>query len=318
MCTAIAQIAEASHICREHVRVELTLPRFPPSHPGQFLQVLCREPPSTGYADACWPESGFPTLRGLAWPPRSAYLRRPFSIADHWLDEAGQARLAIISRAIGPGTTWLDGLARGADLNITGPLGQGFRIPAEDRALLLVGGGVGIPPMIYLSRRLAEVGRTDVTVIFGAMSRELLAVALRSEPGEAGDPRPCLALPGGAARYGAIVTTDDGSCGLRGFATDGLARWRERNRGRPATVFACGPDAMLRAVAGVCRASDMGCQLCVERNMGCGLGTCLSCIVRVRDPGRPQGWRWALSCGEGPVFDVEQLWDYADRRTSDG
>ncbi|MEP0848038.1 MAG: hypothetical protein HRF50_14605 [Phycisphaerae bacterium] len=306
-----------SHVCREHVRVEFTLPHFPPSHPGQFLQVLCREPSSTSYADADWPESGFPKLHSLAWPPRAAYLRRPFSIADHSVDDQGQARLAIISRAVGPGTTWLDGLARGADLNITGPLGQGFGIPADDRALVLVGGGVGIPPMIYLSRRLAELGRIDVTVIFGALSRELLPAGLRSEPSDAGDPRPCLALPGGAARYGAIVTTDDGSCGLRGFTTDGLSRWIDRNAGRPATVFACGPEAMLRAVASVCGGVGLGCQLCVERNMGCGLGTCLSCVVRVRDPGRPQGWRWALSCGEGPVFEAGQLCDYGERRAGD-
>ena len=79
-------------------------------------------------------------------------------------------------------------------------------------------------------------------------------------------------------------------------------------------VFACGPEAMLHAVAARTRALDWDCQLCIETVMGCGLGTCLSCVVRVRDDRRSAGWRWALSCSEGPVFERDTLLDESAAR----
>jgi dihydroorotate dehydrogenase electron transfer subunit len=109
------------------------------------------------------------------------------------------------------------------------------------------------------------------------------------------------------------MATDDGSVGWRGSAVDALRAWHARHgRGdRPAAVFTCGPEAMLKAVARTTRALGLSCQLCIERKMGCGLGTCLSCVVRVRDTSQAMGWRWALACQDGPVFDRDDLLDYA-------
>jgi dihydroorotate dehydrogenase electron transfer subunit len=235
--------------------------------------------------------------------------RRPFSIADQWRDASGHTHIGIISRRVGPGTVWLEKRARQDVLNITGPLGHGFEIPRSDMPMVLVGGGVGIPPLLYLARRLDELGHRNVTVIFGAATRDLLPVHLTSEPATDGTARACAALAG-AARFPTVITTEDGACGMRGVVTDALRQWHVRlpSRAREnGMVFACGPEGMLKAVAELTRKLGLGCELCIERTMGCGLGTCLSCTVRVRDESRAEGWRWALACTDGPVFNREQL-----------
>jgi dihydroorotate dehydrogenase electron transfer subunit len=226
----------------------------------------------------------------------------------------------IISRTVGPGTAWLERLSPQETVNVTGPLGRGFRIPPEDVPIVLVGGGVGIPPLVYLARRLDESGRRDVTAVFGATTRDLLPVRLLSEPTTDGQPRMCAELAG-VARFPVAITTDDGSVGMRGVVTDALRR-RHADRGRQSRaggmVFACGPEPMLEAVAEITRELGLGCQLCIERKMGCGLGTCLSCVVRVRDDSRAEGWRWALVCSDGPVFDREELVDQQGSGATDG
>ncbi|MFQ5807243.1 MAG: hypothetical protein ACE5I3_12410 [Phycisphaerae bacterium] len=310
VCGIEARVVANTTICREHVGIELLVREFPSSQPGQFLQLQCGEADEQAPRVLDWPAGGFPSLVGRSdWKEREAYLRRPFSIADHWRDGVGDTHIAVISRNVGPGTAWLERLAPGDTLNTTGPLGHGFEIPASNVPLVLVGGGVGIPPLLYLTRRLEELGRRDVTVIFGATTRDLLPVRLLSEPATDGRPLVCAELAG-EARFPTTITTDDGSRGMRGGVTDALRRWYSRCRGRSrgeAVVFACGPEGMLKAVAELTREYELGCQLCIERNMGCGLGTCLSCVVRVRDESRPAGWRWALACLDGPVFEREQL-----------
>jgi NAD(P)H-flavin reductase len=310
VCAIESRVVTNEVICREHVAIELSVREFPPSEPGQFLELLCGPPAGRCATRLEWPSRGFPRPAGHEWDEREAYLRRPFSIGDRTSGTDGSARLLVISRAIGAGTRWLEKLRPGDSLDLTGPLGRPFRIPNQRRPLVLVGGGVGIPPLLYLARRLRELDRTDVVVIFGATSAELFPVQRIGEPARDGSAGVCLELPGGA-EFPAIVTTDDGTLGLGGRVTDGLRAWHDRGRradGVP-LVFACGPEGMLRAVARMTRDLSMDCQLCIERNMGCGLGTCLSCVVRVCAPHRPSGWRWSLSCSEGPVYDRDVLYE---------
>lgn len=311
MSAVRARVAACVPICHEHVQLDVVLPVFPASVPGQFVQLLCRADDEVAPGVLEWHEDCLPTWSSPDVTERSAYLRRPFSLADHWRDTDGATHLGVISHSVGSGTRWLARLRPGDTLNLTGPLGRGFEIPGDARPLVLVGGGVGIPPLLYLARRLHELGRTDVTVILGARERNLLPVGLRQEPARDGTPTDCVALPG-AAHCAATVTSDDGSIGLRGLVTDALGQWHARRRlTGPAMVYACGPAGMLRALAAQTRELGLGCQLCIERNMGCGLGTCLSCVVRARDATQPAGWRWALTCQEGPVFERDLLLDYA-------
>ena len=304
-----ARVVANSTLCREHVAIEIALSGFPHSEPGQFLHLKCASPSLPTTHALTWPEDGFPSLDAC---DDAAFLRRPFSIADRWDDEDGTAHVLIIARTVGRGTHWLARLKSGESLNVTGPLGRGFTIPRAACSFALVGGGVGIPPLLYLARRLHESGQRDVTMVIGAATRELLPVRMLGDPAHDGTARACVALPGGA-QFPAIVTSDDGSIGLRGLTTDGLRVWNEQRAagGRAAAVLACGPEPMLRAVAALTREFGVDCQLCIERTMGCGLGTCLSCVVRVRDGSRPDGWRWAQACTDGPVFSRDDLLDYA-------
>jgi dihydroorotate dehydrogenase electron transfer subunit len=314
VCSVDADVVRSEALCREHTVIEVALSDFPPSSAGQFLQLLCRPDADSANDELEWPDDGFPSMEDDDARFCRAYLRRPFSIADRWRGAEDRDHLAIISRNVGAGTDWLEHLRPRQRLNITGPLGRGFRIP--DRGpLILVGGGVGIPPLLYLIRELHQRKRQDVVAFFGATTRELLPLRLHGEPSPSGEPRVCADLPGGSP-YPVVITTDDGSAGVGGRVTDGLDRWWSQlgPTARTGTVLACGPNPMLDAVARWTRASRMDCQLCIERHMGCGVGTCLSCVVRVRDATRPGGWRWALACTDGPVFDRDALVDFASEQ----
>ncbi|MGB2820485.1 MAG: dihydroorotate dehydrogenase electron transfer subunit, partial [Phycisphaerae bacterium] len=107
------------------------------------------------------------------------------------------------------------------------------------------------------------------------------------------------------------IATDDGSLGWKGFAAGLFTRWLEAQDG-PAdrlVVYSCGPEPMMRAVGEACIARGIECQLALERHMACGMGTCQSCIVKLRARGEP-GWQYKLVCTDGPVFNAEDiLWD---------
>jgi len=310
-CSVGARVVGCTPLCREHVSIEVMLPSFPDSAPGQFLQLLCRDNNEAGPAIRDWPADGFPSVSGADFSGQGPYLRRPFSIADRWTGSDGSVRLSVISRAVGLGTRWLERLHPGDTLNLTGPLGRGFRLPPHDMPVVMIGGGVGIPPLLYLARRLWERGWQDVTAVFGATTGALLPLTLSAQPATDGAPKCCVVLPADAP-FSAVVTTDDGTVGLPGRVTDGLKAWcaRRAPADRPALVYACGPERMLKAVAQLTRELSLPCQLCVERNMGCGVGTCLSCVVRRCDARRPEGWSWALACTDGPVFERDELLDY--------
>jgi len=306
-----AQVARNQPLCRYHYAIELLASGLPPSGPGQFVQVDCGTGETATTRELDWIESQLPRLSSSDWLGRQPLLRRPFSIADRWDAADGVAHVLLIVRAVGPGTRWLARLQPGASVSLIGPLGRGFRIPSQEVPTVLLGGGVGVPPLLYLARRLSELSWTEVTGVFGASSASLLPLRLSGQPSSDGTPTACIEWPCGAGFHG-IVTTDDGSLGLAGQVTDGLARWHQlgAQAKKRATVFACGPEPMLKTAAALTRELGLQCQLCVERLMGCGLGTCLSCVIRRRDPDSTSGWRWALTCTEGPVFDRDELVDY--------
>lgn len=314
VCAVEATVAANTPLCSQHVALELIAPEaFPPSLPGQFLQLLCAPPHDEPPSVHAWAEPGYPALDSSEWAGREAYLRRPFSIADRWEDASGRSRLVVISRNIGPGTAFLDRLRPGDRLSITGPLGRGFVPPTPEQPIILVGGGVGIPPLLYLARWLDERGWRRVVAVLGATTRALMPLRVLDAPRRDGVASACAELAG-APRFPAILTTDDGSMGVAGRVTDALGLLAQQgadlwSAGESPLVMACGPDAMLTAVARLTRELGWDCQLCVEHTMGCGLGTCLSCVVRVRAPQRPGGWRWALSCQEGPVFERDVHYD---------
>ena len=241
----------------------------------------------------------------------TAFLRRPFSLAGRG-DDAMGTWLDVIHRVVGVGTQWLAELEPGDDVDLIGPLGNRFDLPGDKSLGLLVGGGVGLPPMFYLAEALQAAG-WDATAFVGARSADLLAVTLdsRTPPHHGGMATPCVEQYG---RYGyaTVVTTDDGSAGFRGRITDGLEQHVHRlspaDR-RQAVVFACGPEPMMCTAAALADQHGIECQVCLEQAMACGMGTCQSCVVRIEDHDHPHGrtedgrpWRYKLACTDGPVF----------------
>ena len=191
------------------------------------------------------------------------FLARPLSFYDY---EDRTASLLFEVR--GRGTALLD---QAQKIEVTAPLGQGFRIENADRAALL-GGGIGVAPMKILSRRLESLGVEHD--IFLGFANAATAPISRDFPG-------------------ATVTTMDGSEGLQGTVLDAAPDLEAYS-----SVYACGPNPMLAAVK---HAANGSCQLSVEERMGCGNGSCNGCVVPVKDRG------YVRSCVEGPVFEAEAL-----------
>ncbi|HEY7115534.1 MAG TPA: hypothetical protein VH475_03050, partial [Tepidisphaeraceae bacterium] len=189
-----------------------------------------------------------------------------------------------------------------------------------DELALLVGGGVGIPPMLYLAQKLP--GRRAVAFC-GTLARDLLPLTIAQDSSpptpESTDPRDNVAE---FARYGvgAVITTDDGSYGFRGFVTQALEQYLQRlstQHSRLRTViYTCGPEPMMKRVAAIAADHAVECQVAVERAMACGMGTCQSCCIRLRrDPARDgqafagKDWIYKLACTDGPVFlGKDLLW----------
>lgn len=322
--TFVGKVIENSAICREHFRLILQTPAFPPTAPGQFVQVMCRDLDLLQHESREHDWTPGDRLAGLnpELERPTALLRRPFSLAGRW-DAPDGVRLHLIHRVVGKGTRWLSELRAGDEVGLLGPLGNRFTLPEGESPALLIGGGVGIPPMLYLAEKLA--GRAAVAFC-GAMTRDLLPFAILNEtPFGGADSIEPLLNAREFARHGvpSILTTDDGSYGFRGFVTQALERYLDAHGfttdaihahtdGRP-ILYTCGPEPMMRRVADIAAARGLPCQIAVERAMACGMGTCQSCCIRVRksDPHEPpmagHDWAWRLACTDGPVFGGDQL-----------
>jgi dihydroorotate dehydrogenase electron transfer subunit len=234
-------------------------------------------------------------------------LRRPFSIAALRRSAHG-CEIDLLGRITGEGTAWLASRDTGDAVDVLGPLGRGFSLPPPGSRVLLVAGGIGLPPVRWLGEELRK-NNIACEAVYGAITRDLLPVTLLCEPPNSGELRACVEE---FARYGinTLLTTDDGSCGMRGQVTDGMRRYCETiGDPRSIRVYACGSEAMLRAIARFCAERSMPCEMAMERKMGCGMGTCQSCVVPVTDKKSESGWRYALCCTDGPVFDAaDVLW----------
>lgn len=316
-----AVIEQNKQICREHYLLRLRVPGFPATRPGQFVQLSCRpahfEDENTilgrdlMWDPACPPQPCQSELRGPM-----ALLRRPFSIAGRGRDEDGDC-IDLIHRVVGTGTDWLAKCSAGDVVSLIGPLGNRFTLPEGKSLGLMVGGGVGLPPMFYLAEALAEAGWRGVGFV-GALTADLLAVDWVEGATPAADGSLTESVQQWA-KHGipACITTDDGSLGLKGRITAALEQYLDaagESQRQQAVVFTCGPEPMMHAVTRLAESYDVPVQACVEQAMACGMGTCQSCIVKIEDSQTPQGhteagrgWRYRLACSDGPVFDGDSI-----------
>jgi dihydroorotate dehydrogenase electron transfer subunit len=214
-------------------------------------------------------------------------LRRPFSIMR---TDRERGTFTVFLKVVGPGTRALAALRPGDTALCLGPLGRPFSAPPEGTEALLVAGGYGIAPFVLFCEELREAGRAQRVFYGGRTAADLQ-----------------LRRPFTEANVPLVETTEDGSLGRRGRVTEAVQACLDAERG-PFALFACGPDPMLHAVAGLAARAGLPAQVSLDPFMGCGMGTCLACVVRVQAPDEAQS-RYRCACTEGPVFDAATvLW----------
>lgn len=204
------------------------------------------------------------------------FLRRPISIFNIDGDI-----VEFIFQVKGRGTELLAERKEGDLIDIMGPLGFGTFKVQEYNKVCIIGGGIGTYPLYELAKELK--GKADVTMYMGFRNKDL--VTLEKEFEEVANKL--------------VLTTDDGSYKEKGFAINFLKE--DCKKEKPDMIFACGPLPMLKAVREFAIEANIPCQISLEERMGCGIGACLGCAVKVKDG---EGFRYAHVCKEGPVFNA--------------
>lgn len=246
------RVVSVEHITDKYVLIKLTQDeRLPEVLPGQFVEVRVDGSPST-------------------------FLRRPISV--NFVDyDANQ--LWLLVAAVGDGTRRLARLQAGDVLNCMFPLGNSFTMPAsKDENVLLVGGGVGVAPLLYFGKKLCDMGCSPVFLLGARSEKDLLMLDEFS-------------------KYGRVcVTTEDGTAGERGFVTNHSVLGEIRFD----RISTCGPKPMMVAVAKYAKANGIECEVSLENKMACGVGACLCCVEKTTEGN-------VCVCKEGPVVNINKL-----------
>lgn len=236
----------------KHVLIRLTDDKpLPEMLPGQFVEVRVDNTPST-------------------------FLRRPISINNVDYDHN---ELWLLVAAVGDGTRQLQKLQKGDRLNCMLPLGNSFTMPTDcTQKVLLVGGGVGVAPLLYFGKRIKAMGG-EPTFLLGARSaKDVLERELFEQVGRV------------------LITTEDGSEGEKGFVTNHSVLAQEHFD----RISTCGPKPMMMAVARYAFKNDIECEVSLENKMACGVGACLCCVEKTVEGNK-------CVCKEGPVMNIKKL-----------
>lgn len=236
----------------KHVLIKLTHSEpLPEMLPGQFVEVRVDDSPST-------------------------FLRRPISInnVDYEHNE-----LWLLVAAVGDGTRRLQQLRSGDTLNCVLPLGNSFTLPEKPGAkVLLVGGGVGVAPLLYLGRKIKAMGMQPTFLLGARTAKDVLEKPLFEEVGRV------------------LITTEDGSEGEKGFVTNHSVLASENFD----LISTCGPKPMMMAVARYAYKNDIECEVSLENKMACGVGACLCCVEKTVEGNK-------CVCKDGPVMNIKKL-----------
>lgn len=206
------------------------------------------------------------------------FLRRPISICG--IDK-NNGTIRLVFEVRGHGTDKLSELNKGDNIDLIAPLGKGFTIN-KDKKAICIGGGIGTPPMLSVASEYGE----NATVISGF--RNAAAVILQEDFKAVGSKT--------------MLCTDDGSAGIHGFVTDALSKALEAEK--PDIVYACGPMIMLKNIAKICEENNINCEVSLEQRMACGVGACLVCACRTVKSGKEI---MTHVCKDGPVFNSKEV-----------
>jgi len=239
---------------------------------------------------------------------RNILLRRPFSFTDVTADK-DKTFVDLLYCVVGPATLRMTTLSAGDSVSVIGPLGNGFSIPDGKRTVLLIAGGMGIPPLLHLAKHLTSNFRaTRINVIAFAGAKTAKDLPFEGQLDEISQ-QLGFSIPE-FAKYGieSMVATDDGSAGYHGFVTDCLAEWLDQSRLdiNSTIIYSCGPELMLARMAEIAKDKNIDCQLSLERRMACGIGLCQSCAVQCRLNGSNETV-YKMCCKDGPVFDSREV-----------
>lgn len=214
-------------------------------------------------------------------------MRRPFSI----FKVEGEL-LALLYKVVGSGTSRMALLETGESMELLGPLGNPYTQPAAGVHPVLVAGGYGTAAMYLLAQGCPEKG----TLFIGGRTAGDILCAEDFE----------------ALGWRVEVATEDGSRGTRGLVTTPLDAWLARARGR-LKLYSCGPNGLLKVVSEIAKKRELPCEISVDMPMCCGVGACLTCVIKVRPAPPAEGaaesppFEWARTCTEGPVFDARDV-----------
>jgi dihydroorotate dehydrogenase electron transfer subunit len=205
----------------------------------------------------------------------STFLRRPISI--NYVDKEN-SEIWLLVQLVGDGTRAMARLNEGDSLNVLFPLGNGFAAPKKGEKVLLVGGGVGVAPLLEYGKALKEAGAKPVFLLGARTKADLMQLDL-------------------FGKYGDVyITTEDGSEGEKGFVTQHSVLTKESFD----RISTCGPKPMMVAVARFAKANSIPCEVSLENMMACGLGACLCCVEKTVKGN-------VCVCKEGPVFNINDL-----------
>ena len=245
------KVRSVEQIHQRYVLIKLTDEKsLPDMQPGQFVEV--RVDGST-----------------------STFLRRPISI--NFVDRE-KNELWLLVATVGDGTKQMAKLQPGDTLNCVLPLGNGFTPAKQGEKVLLVGGGVGVAPLLYMGAEMMRQGIEPTFLLGARTANDLLMLPIFNKYGRA------------------YVTTEDGSMGEKGFVTNHSILAEERFD----RISTCGPTPMMKAVAAFARKADVECEVSLENLMACGLGACLCCVEKTTEGN-------LCVCKDGPVFNIKKL-----------
>ena len=246
------KVKSVEQIHQRYVLIKLTDDKpLPEMVPGQFVEIRVDGSPET-------------------------FLRRPISI--NFVDKDAN-ELWLLVAVVGEGTKKLAQLKAGDMLNCLLPLGNGFTMPQDkNEKILLVGGGVGVAPLLYMGAEMRSRGNEPTFLLGARTSKDLLMLDVFK-------------------RYGRVcLTTEDGSEGEKGFVTNHSLLQKEHFD----RIATCGPTPMMKAVAAYARKADIECEASLENLMACGLGACLCCVEKTTEGN-------LCVCKDGPVFNIRKL-----------
>ena len=214
-------------------------------------------------------------------PGTEVYFRRAFSVAA---TDPDAESIELIFKVFGRGTRLMGKMRNGDPIDFLGPLGNTFTLPKKSDRVIMVAGGVGFPPLMFLAEYLVNHGYNPQQIEFfygGASKPDIIERTKIKKMGVNFRP-----------------VTEDGSLGERGLVTIPVDQFIQENRGEPLRLYGCGPEGMLKAANDVALKHNIPGQLSLEAPMPCGIGICMGCVVPLTDGGH------ARVCREGPVFDI--------------